>query len=125
MLVNGMQGMTAMDHLEHLSKVLSLFGKTCISVLCLVGDNCSTNQLMGRTLKVPFIGCASHEFNLAVRKWIAEHPDLNAIIQKVSTVMKKAIILKIAAQLREFTDYKPIRENETRCHQLIKRSTGT
>ena len=115
--------MTAMDHLEHLSKVLLLYGKTCDSILCLLGDNCSNNQLMGQTLKVPFIGCASHKFNLAVRKLIAEQPDQNAIIQKVSTVMKKTSTLKIAAQRCEFTDYKPIRENKTRwlsTYQMIK-----
>jgi hypothetical protein len=45
---------------------------------------------MGQSLKVPLIGCALHKFNLAVRKWIAEQPDLIAIIQKASTVIKKA-----------------------------------
>jgi hypothetical protein len=118
LLVNGVQGMTAMDHQEHLSKVLLLYGKTCNSILCLVGDNCSTNQSMGRMLKVPFIGCASHKFNLAVRKCIGEQPDLAAIIQKVSTVMKKASTLKIAAQLSPTTSQ--LERTKQDGHQLVK-----
>ena len=83
LLSHGIQGMRAKDHLEHLSRILELYGKTCADILCLVGDNCSVNQSMARTLNVPLIGCASHKFNLAVKRWIASQPDLMSIITKV------------------------------------------
>jgi len=75
--------MRAKDHLDHLSNVLWIDGRDCCDILCLVGNNCSVNQSMARTLNVPLLGCASHKFNLAVRRWIAGQPDLVAILDKV------------------------------------------
>ena len=37
------------------------------SILFLVGDNTNTNPATAAKLGVPFIGCASHRFNLAVQ----------------------------------------------------------
>lgn len=84
LLADGIKGMRAADHIEHLSKVLLSYGKRCADIVCLVGDNCSVNQSMARLLNVPLLGCASHKFNLAVRRWIAEQPGLSSIITKVS-----------------------------------------
>ena len=36
-------------------------------------------------MDVPLIGCASHKFNLAVRKWVEGQPQLNEIIAKVGS----------------------------------------
>ncbi len=85
LLSHGIQGMRAKDHLDHLSRILQSYGKDCCDILCLVGDNCSVNQSMARTLNVPLIGCASHKFNLAVKRWIASQPELIPIINKVSS----------------------------------------
>jgi hypothetical protein len=82
LLADGIQGMRATDHLEHLSRILEKYGKTCANILCLVGDNCAVNQSMARLLNVPLIGCASHKFNLAVRRWIGSQTELTTIIQK-------------------------------------------
>jgi len=82
LLADGIQGMRAADHLEHLSRILETYGKTCDNILCLVGNNCSVNQSMARLLNVPLIGCASHKFNLAVRRWIDSQVELTPIIQK-------------------------------------------
>ena len=76
--------MRAKDNLDHLSRILQSYGKDCSNVLCLVGDNCSINQSMARTLNVPLIGCASHKFNIAVEQWIALQPKLTPNINKVS-----------------------------------------
>ena len=84
LLADGVQGMRAVDHIEHLSKVLGSYGKSTSDIMCLVGDNCQVNQSMARILKVPLLGCASHKFNLAVRRWIAGQSDLIPIIKKVS-----------------------------------------
>jgi hypothetical protein len=84
LLANGIQGMRAVDHIDHLSKVLGSYGKSTGDIICLVGDNCQVNQSMARTLNIPLLGCASHKFNLAVRRWIAAQSDLTPIITKVS-----------------------------------------
>jgi ribosomal protein L37AE/L43A len=114
LLVEMIEGMTADDHLEHLSIVLRVYGKTLDNVVCLSGDNCSVNRKMSRTLGVPLLGCGSHKFNLAVRKWINNDGELEAVIEKVSQVMKKASTLKVAAKLRQITAYSTVRENDTR-----------
>jgi hypothetical protein len=85
LLSHGIQGMRAKDHLDHLSRILQSYGKDCCNVLCLVGNNCSVNQSMARTLNVPLIGCASHKFNLAVKRWIASQPEVAPIVNKVSS----------------------------------------
>jgi hypothetical protein len=75
-------------------------------------------------LRVPLLGCASHKFNLAVRLWIDNEPQLTAVILKVSNVMKKACTLKLAAKLRELTDYSAVKENATRwssTYQMVSR----
>jgi hypothetical protein len=83
LLTDGITGMRAIDHIEHLSKVLEGYGKSKNDIICLVGDNCAVNQSMARILGIPLLGCASHKFNLAVRRWISERPELTSIIKKV------------------------------------------
>jgi hypothetical protein len=106
--------MTAQDHLHHLSIILGTYGKSDTNIVCLIGDNCSVNQSMSTILKAPLIGCGSHKFNLAVRKWISNQRQLEEIIQRIAIVMKKASTLKVSAQLRKLTTLKTIRENDTR-----------
>ena len=83
LLADGVEGMTAKDHLCHLTRVLEGYGKNKTNVICLVGDNCSVNQSIARTMEVPLIGCASHKLNLAVRRWIENQAELKEIIAKV------------------------------------------
>jgi hypothetical protein len=104
LLTGEVNGMTAQDHLLHLSQVLHSYGKSDENVICLVGDNCSVNKRMARILRVPLIGCGSHKLNLAITKWISNQPQLEIIIQKVAGVMKKASTLKVSAQLRKLTN---------------------
>ncbi len=82
--------------------------------MCFVGDNCNVNRCMASLMKIPLIGCGSHKFNLAVKKWISNQPQLEGIIERVSAVMKKASTLKVSAQLRELMSLRPVRENDTR-----------
>jgi hypothetical protein len=83
LLVDGVQGMRAQDHLDHAEKVLGSYGKTFNNIVCLVGDNCSVNQCMALILDVPLIGCANHKFNLAVCQWISQQAELTPIVKKV------------------------------------------
>ncbi len=41
LLADGIQGMMAVDHLQHISNVLSRFDRSCQDIICLVGDNSS------------------------------------------------------------------------------------
>jgi hypothetical protein len=85
LLSNGIQGMRAVDHIEHLSKVLGSYEMSTGDIMCLVGDNCQVNQSLARILNVPLLGCASHkQFNLAIWRWIAAQSDLTPILTKVS-----------------------------------------
>lgn len=114
LLADGIEGMTAADHLLHISRVLAIYGKDTSNVICFVGDNCNVNQSIARTMKIPLVGCASHKLNLAVKRWIKEQPQLTDIIEKVAAVMKKASTLKVAAKLKQSTKYATVRENDTR-----------
>ena len=39
LLADGIKGMRAADYIEHLSKVLLYYGKSCTDIVCLVGDD--------------------------------------------------------------------------------------
>ncbi len=109
LLADGINGMTAADHLQHITTTLNcLYGKGSGNVLCIVGNNCNVNRSMARTLQAPLIGCASHKLNLAVKMWIQNEPQLAAIILKVGNIMKKASTLKVAAQLPLLTFYSAV-----------------
>ena len=114
LLADGIEGMTAQDHLTHIARVMQMFGKQTNNVICLVGDNCAVNKSIARTLSVPLIGCASHKFNLAVQLWMKEQPNLTLMIAKVAAVMKKASTLKVAAKLKQLTNYACVKANDTR-----------
>ena len=114
LLNEDIKGMTAQDHLHHLSMILGMYGKSDTNIVCLIGDNCAVNQSMSKILKAPLVGCGSHKFNLAVRKWISNQPQLEKIIQCIANVMKKASTLKVSALLRKLTTLRTVRENDTR-----------
>jgi hypothetical protein len=121
LLADGIQGMTAADYLQHITNVLSTYGRSSQNFLCLVGNNCSVNQCMVQMLCVPLLGCASHTFNLApVRLWIDNDSQLTAVILMVSNVMKKACIIKLTAKLCELTDYSAVKENATQWSSTYK-----
>ena len=70
LLADEIEGLTAQDHLSHINRIMTLYGKNDSNVTCLVGNNWSVNQSIARTMDVPLIGCASHKFNLMVKKWM-------------------------------------------------------
>jgi hypothetical protein len=60
----------APNHKDFIGDVLDLFGKSWSSLLYIVADNCPTNTCLADLLNVPFIGCASHRFNLACQQYL-------------------------------------------------------
>lgn len=105
------ESLTAEAHYDHTGNVLSLFKKSWGNVLCLIGDNCSTNRKLARLAKRPFIGCASHRFNLAVKKIVEKD---KMIIDKVNRLMKKLKTTIPSARLRCATHLVPKTTNVTR-----------
>jgi hypothetical protein len=72
-------------------------------------------------LDVFFIGCASHRFNLAVKKYLERHQN---VITKIQEIMCLLSNLKRAGKLRHFTDLEPVIMNATRWsskHAMIER----
>ena len=90
---------------------LEMYGKTVEDVLFLVADNTAVNPATARELHCPFIGCASHRFNLAVKEFMQPHEES---LQNINDLMLKLSTLKIAGALRKRTDLKPIKRNVTR-----------
>jgi hypothetical protein len=80
-------------------------------ILFLVADNTNTNPATADLLDVPFIGCASHRFNLAVQKYLEQHQNVITNIHRIMVLLSN---LKKAGKLRQFTDLEPVTMNATR-----------
>jgi hypothetical protein len=95
--------------------------KTVGNVVCLVGDNCSTNRAMANRLKLPLVGCASHRFNLAVKLYMEPR---NNLLLSIHEIMVKSRSLKNRGLLRTLTHLVPKVRNVTRWssdYDMIKR----
>eukprot|EP00954_Amorphochlora_amoebiformis_P030883 1395348-Amorphochlora_amoeboformis.AAC.3 len=100
---------------------LSLYGASRKNIIFIVGDNCATNRTLSKITNIPFIGCASRRFNLAVQLWLRSYEYLLA---KVAKVMVQLRTLKQAALLQTKTPLKPVYRNVTRWsgnHAMLKR----
>jgi hypothetical protein len=71
--------------------------KTNEAIKAIIGNNCSTNQLLATTLGVPLIGCQSHIFNLAVNEYLNHYDD---VVQIIHVVMGKLCHLKTFQSLK-------------------------
>ena len=64
---------TAQTQADFLVDVVENINRSKEDILFLVADNTNTNPATADLLDVPFIGCASHRFNLAVQKYLEQH----------------------------------------------------
>ncbi|KUF88703.1 hypothetical protein AM588_10001926 [Phytophthora nicotianae] len=95
-----------------IADTLSTYNKPWESVLFMIGDNCSVNQAIGRKIgALPFIGCASHRFQLAVKDFLAEE---EVLLAKIHALMKHLSTIKCRAALRKVTPLAPVLRNATR-----------
>ena len=83
---------TAESHLHFIQYVLSLFGRKTSDVFCLVGDNCATNKRLADLMEVPFIGCASHRFNLEVQKFLLPYETLLTSVRDLILLHSRAFL---------------------------------
>ena len=71
----------AIDHFGFIEWVLGRYGKSLDNVVAVIGDNVSTNKALADMCKTPLIGCASHRFNLAMKKFL---DPFESLISKIS-----------------------------------------
>lgn len=69
------------------------------------------NPATARQLQCPFIGCASHRFNLAVQEFFSKYDES---LESIHNLMKQLKTLKNGGALRTKTDILPILRNKTR-----------
>ncbi|EGZ30684.1 hypothetical protein PHYSODRAFT_475146 [Phytophthora sojae] len=104
--------MGSQAHYDFIADPLSVYECPWSRVSFLVGDNCSTNQCIGRKEgALPLIGCASHRFNLAVRAFLEAH---ETMVEKVHKFMKKLATVKGRAVLKKISKLHPKLNNVTR-----------
>jgi hypothetical protein len=112
---------TAKTQADFLVDVIENVGRTKEDILFLVADNTNTNPATADLLNVPFVGCASHRFNLAVQKYVDKH---NAVIANIHQIMLLLSNLKKAGKFRKLTNLEPVIMNQTRWsskHAMVER----
>jgi hypothetical protein len=115
------QSFTAETHKAFIIDVLELYGKGSSSLVYLVGDNAPVNTCLADLLEVPFIGCASHRFNLACQKYLE---DYELQLSSISRLMVTLRNIKQARKLRTKTTLSPVLRNDSRCsstYSMLKR----
>lgn len=111
-------GQTADAHIDHLDRILDVYGKHKSQVTFIVADNCATNQSIATKLDVPLVGCASHRLNLAVNKFLSGYSEL--ILNPIQNLMVALRTANNAAQLRRYTDLRAVRSNATRWSSVFQ-----
>lgn len=91
--------------------VLEVFGKDKSSLLFMVGDNAPVNKRIADLLEIPIIGCASHRFNLACKRFLEPHEPL---LRNINNLMILLRSIKKAGVLRQKTEKEPVKRNVTR-----------
>ena len=108
--MNSETSFRASDHFGFIEWVLGLYGKSLDNVVAVIGDNVSTNQALADMCKKPLIGCASHRFNLAMKKFL---DPFESLMSKITDLMGKLKTLKMSGKLRKFSHLRPVQRNDT------------
>ena len=74
------------EHIQILTYILKVYGKSWHNVFCVIGDNVAVNKTISTKLKIPLVGCASHRLNLAVKSVL---PGEMEVTMKSSALMSK------------------------------------
>lgn len=118
-------------HLKYFRDIFQFYGADFNDrVVCLIGDNVSTNRNISIICNRPHVGCVSHKLNLKVALMFQHDRQLRTTIEGVHLAMKAARTkLKSAAVLRNLARLRPIliatkmpRELTVLCH--VPWSTG-
>ena len=76
---------SADDHCEFANFVLSVYSKSFLNFLGLVGNNCNVSKKFADLVNRGFIGCHTHRFNKAVEHIVSQRTDY---VDKVNQMMK-------------------------------------
>jgi len=101
----------ACSYIEFIENTLEVYKKSWDNILFLVSDNCPVNLSIANRTGLPFIGCASHRFNLAMKTYLEPH---EIILKKINDIMKKLSTIKGRAWLKRKTECSPVLRNVTR-----------
>ncbi|KAI8894701.1 hypothetical protein BC833DRAFT_603924 [Globomyces pollinis-pini] len=85
--------------------VLERYGKSSKNLIYLVAENTVVNTGLADLLGIPMIGCASHRFHLACKKYLEGS---ERILQKIQSLMMTLQQRKHARKLQAKTDLVPI-----------------
>jgi hypothetical protein len=99
---------------EQLMSKLDRIGKSVDMIDYLGGDNALVNVKLSKLLKVPYVGCASHRLNLAVRLIADVDKDNLRLINKVTDLMKSLKSIKNISLLKRTNSPRPAIRNATR-----------
>lgn len=103
---------TAENHKNFITATLDWYGLPVDRVVCLIGDNCTTNKATANLFNIPLLGCRSHRLNLAVEAYLAQN--LSTEVELVGRLMSKLSTMKEAGRLRLSTHLRPVKRNVTR-----------
>jgi hypothetical protein len=66
------------SHYQTIEETLKWYNKDISNLSYMISDNCSTMTSLANYLNVPFIGCASHKLNIAIRRYLGIHFPINS-----------------------------------------------
>jgi hypothetical protein len=61
---------TSHSHYETVAQTLKRYNKDTSNLIYMISSNCNTMTSLANCLKVPFIACASHKLDIAIRRYI-------------------------------------------------------
>ncbi|DAZ96916.1 TPA: hypothetical protein N0F65_008927, partial [Lagenidium giganteum] len=114
-------GQSADAHAAYISQVMCFYGQSTAMVRLIVADNCATNQCLATKMKIPLIGCASHQYNLAVNRYLSGYKTQIDLIQHLMIQFRHT---NNAAELVKAAPLRPVKSNATRwssVYQMLKR----
>ena len=112
---------SAANHKAFIGDVLEIYGKSLENLIYLVADNASVNTCLADLIGIPMIGCASHRFTLACKKYLESR---EGVLQKIQALMTTLRQIKQSGKLRTKTDLEPVSRNTTRwssTYEMVKR----
>lgn len=90
-------------HFSLLEFILYVFGKSMVSVVTVIRDNCTTNRTLSRRVGRTFVSCHRNRFNLAVQDKFEHNWNIVVLLQ---SILKKISFQIPAAKLHDFTPLK-------------------
>ena len=114
----------ASNHIDYIKNLLSEYDRNTSCLDFIVGDNTNLNPKIARNLGpgtgVPFIGCYSHKFNLAVSQY---QECMESIIKKVEEVMKVMRNNNAFGILKEYCESKSMKLKRPQLRNITRWSS--